>query len=271
MNQFSIAKALKYGALSMCLSGAIMAASPKAAAQKATKQTPKKNISHIEKTVLATVGNEKITYGELEKAYQTMNRKENVRLYEIPRKEADDFLNIYIRYRLKVLDAMDKGFDKDPAVIADINQNRRLLAESYLFDKKLVEPSVERLLNRRERDLSIAIIHFAIPQVGGDTAKAFDRATRALKAIKNGADFAQMARDSSDDSQTGPNGGVLPSHITGGMILRPVEDAAYSLKKVGDVYPNVVSTRFGYFLVKLLKKRAACSGEIQSYPYYTKK
>jgi len=146
---------------------------------------------------LATVGSEKITYGELEKAYRTMNRKENVNFYDIPRQEAEDFLNIYIRYRLKVQDAKDKGFENDPAVMADINQNRKLLAESFLFDKKLTEPSVERLLKRRERELSIAIIHFAIPQMGdADTLKAFERATRALNAIKRGADLAQMARDS---------------------------------------------------------------------------
>lgn len=249
-------KALTSGVLGLLLSG-IMLAPGDLHAQKAKKETGKssggKQNSQIEKTVLATVGNEKITYGELEKAYRTMNRKENATLLTIPRKDVEDFLNIYIRYRLKVLDAKDKGFENDPAVTADINQNRKLLAESYFFDKKLVEPAVERLLKRRERDLSIAIIHFAIPQVGDDTLKAFERATRALNLIKKGADFAQIARDSSDDDQTGPNGGALPSFITGGMILRPVEDAAYSLKKPGDVYPHVIKSRFGYFLVKLLK------------------
>ncbi len=259
MKQFSVLKALKFGAFGILFSGVLCISGQDVFAQKPLKNPDKKsagrNTAQFDKTVLATVGNEKITYGELEKAYRTMNRKENVNFYDIPRKEADDFLNIYIRYRLKVMDAMDKGFDRDPAVMADITQNRKLLAESYYFDKKLTEPSMERLLKRRDRELSIAIIHFAIPQIGenGDTLKAFERANRALNAIKRGADFAQMARDSSDDDQTGPNGGALPAFVTGGMILRPVEDAAYSIKKAGDVYPNVVKTRFGYFLVKLLK------------------
>jgi peptidyl-prolyl cis-trans isomerase SurA len=254
MDQFSFFNALKFGALSILFSGVVLVPGVEISAQKTKTETPKKSGKNYDKTVLATVGKEKITYGELEKAYRTMNRKETMNLYEVPRQEVEDFLNIYIRYRLKVQDAKDKGFETDPAVMADINQNRKLLAESFLFDKKLTEPSVERLLKRRDRELSIAIIHFAIPQVGdADTLKAFQRANRALNAIKKGADFAQLARDSSDDSQTGPNGGELPSYITGGVILRPVEDAAYAISKPGEVYPDVVKTRFGYFLVKLLK------------------
>jgi len=38
-----------------------------------------------------------------------------------------------------------------------------------------------------------------------------------------------------------------------------VEDAAYSLKKAGDIYPNIVKTRFGYFIVKLLKNEPRVS------------
>ncbi|MFM7157355.1 MAG: peptidylprolyl isomerase, partial [Bacteroidota bacterium] len=84
-----------------------------------------------------------------------------------------------------------------------------------------------------------------------DTVKAWERVQRLHAIVKAGADFERIARDSSEDRETGNKGGLLP-YITSGRILRAVEDAAYSTP-AGQVYPNIVIGRAGYFIVKTLK------------------
>ncbi|MDW8226090.1 MAG: peptidylprolyl isomerase, partial [Bacteroidota bacterium] len=208
-------------------------------------------ISRIEQQVIATVGPEKITYRELEHAYQRNANRQHVRLYEVPRDSVEAFLQLYINYRLKVQDALWRGLDKDSALQGELQANRRLLAETYFFDKRLVEPAVDELLRRRQWELRLSIMLFA-RNFEQDTLPAYERAQRALELLRQGTPFEVLARDSSDDRETAQQGGVLP-FITGGMILRPLEDVAYRLKP-GESYPLPIRTRHGYFLLKLLER-----------------
>ncbi|MDQ1265328.1 MAG: hypothetical protein QG635_478 [Bacteroidota bacterium] len=216
-----------------------------------------KNKSNSEKEeVIATVGSEKITFGELEKAYQkNMNRK-NVMLSHLQKDSLMDFLNLYIKYRLKVNDALGRAFDKDSSVQAEIAQNRKILAESFFLDKKLIEPNVEHLAEMRKIEMKVAVILFLFENKGAenDTLSAYNKAISALDSLRNGSDFGQLAFNLSDDKEFGKNKGVIPAYKTAGQIQKPIEDAIYAIKKVGDYYPYPVKTKFGYFLVKLIDR-----------------
>ncbi|MCS7176263.1 MAG: peptidylprolyl isomerase [Candidatus Kapabacteria bacterium] len=209
------------------------------------------HISRIEQQELATVGPEKITYRELEQAYRRNTARQHTRLYEVPRDSVESFLRLYINYRLKVLDALSRGLDKDSAFLREFENHRRLLAETYFFDKRLVEPAVEELLRRRQSELRLAIMLFS-QNFDQDTLPAYERAKRAIALLQQGVPFETLARDSSDDRETAQQGGILP-FITGGMVLRPIEDVAYQLKP-GQFYPAPIRTRHGYFVVKLLQR-----------------
>ena len=102
-------------------------------------------LAEIDKNeVLATVGNVKITYGELERAYQkNMNRK-SFKFPDLPKDSLKSFLNMYIGYKLKVLDAIRKNYHTKEEVLKDLNDNRKILAESYYFDDKLYKPFISK-------------------------------------------------------------------------------------------------------------------------------
>ncbi len=210
----------------------------------------KKTAADNSNLILATVGNEKITYSQVERAFQkNMNRKYQ-KLSDLPKDSLLEFLNLYINYRLKVQDAIARGFDKDSSVIEDINQNRRILAESFFYEKKLTEPTLERWIKMRDKEYKVAII---VTMIGfnRDTTVAYDKIKSALEELNQGIPFEEVAKKYSDDPETSKNGGVVRSYITVGRVNRILEDEIYKLKK-GEFTQNFIKTDFGYFLIKIL-------------------
>jgi parvulin-like peptidyl-prolyl isomerase len=74
---------------------------------------------------------------------------------------------------------------------------------------------------------------------------------RVLRLARDGADFADLARQYSQDSSA-PRGGEL-GFLARGQLVRPFEDAAYALKP-GEI-SGVVRTRFGFHIIQLIARR----------------
>ncbi len=73
------------------------------------------------------------------------------------------------------------------------------------------------------------------------------------QALQNGADFAELAKATSDDKQSAVNGGVQPWFTVGKMIPE-FADPAFALKKDGD-YTKPIETPYGYHIIKRLALR----------------
>ncbi len=200
--------------------------------------------------VLATVGGDPVTLGDLEAAYKRNMVRKNSVLTKVRKDSVMDFLNLYVKYRLKVKDAVSRGFDKDSAVMAEVASNRRILAENYLLDKKVIEPNLTTYLERRKKELQVAVMVMVIPQgESADTMAAYTKAMKCIQLVKNGGDFLAIAKDSSEDKETRERGGLLPYFTSLGGIIRQLEDAAYTLK-AGELYPVPVRSRYVYLVVK---------------------
>ena len=92
---------------------------------------------------------------------------------------------------------------KDSAVMADIAQNRRLLAETFYSDKKIIEPAVEKILERRKREIQAAIIASPYPK-SWRQRRRWKHAPKYLKLVRGGANFEVRPGDSSDDKRPAP-------------------------------------------------------------------
>jgi peptidyl-prolyl cis-trans isomerase C len=75
-----------------------------------------------------------------------------------------------------------------------------------------------------------------------------------LARAKKGEDFAKLAKENSEDPGSKDNGGEY--EFPRGQMVPEFETAAFSLKNNGDL-SEVVTTQFGYHIIKLLGKTPA--------------
>lgn len=203
--------------------------------------------------VVAEIGKNKITASELENAYKKNMSRSTDNLYKMSKDSIMDFVDLYVNFRLKVIDAINRGFLKDSSVKVEIEQNRKILSESFYYDKVLTEKHLNTFLKMREKEYKVAIILASIKQNADfiDTTDAYKKITRALERIKSGEDFGEVAKVMSDDNETGKNGGLIGAYVTSGKMQRPIEEAIYNTKP-GEFYPTYIKTAFGYILIKVL-------------------
>lgn len=84
-----------------------------------------------------------------------------------------------------------------------------------------------------------------------DESAAEAKAEGLLKELQAGADFAKVAKTSSDDTFSGEQGGEL-DWLEKGIMDPAFEAAAFELANIGDLTTTVVKSDFGFHLIKLL-------------------
>ncbi|MDR0516788.1 MAG: peptidylprolyl isomerase [Fibromonadaceae bacterium] len=86
-----------------------------------------------------------------------------------------------------------------------------------------------------------------------DIESIFDYAKMLLAQIKDGADFADIARNSSEDLSSAPQGGELGGWGPRGRWVAEFDSAAFALDS-GEI-SDLIRTQFGYHIIQSLGKR----------------
>jgi peptidyl-prolyl cis-trans isomerase D len=79
-------------------------------------------------------------------------------------------------------------------------------------------------------------------------------AVSIIERLKNGEDFATLAKELSDDKGSAVNGGDLGWFGSGAMVPE-FETAAFALEKPGDFTLTPVQSQFGYHIIQLIAKQ----------------
>lgn len=112
-------------------------------------------------------------------------------------------------------------------------------------------------LERFKQGDSVHAAHIAIglPQnaTAEQKAEAKAKAATLLKTIKAGGDFATLAKSSSQDPGSAPNGGDL-GFFPKGQMPPAFEETAFKLKP--GTMSGVVETPFGFHIIKVIERRA---------------
>jgi peptidyl-prolyl cis-trans isomerase D len=87
-----------------------------------------------------------------------------------------------------------------------------------------------------------------------DRAAALIQASEVLAQARSGSDFASLARQYGSDG-TAQQGGDLGSFQNNGSMVKPFETAVFGFSGTG-VLPNLVTTDFGYHIVKVTEAKS---------------
>ncbi len=213
------------------------------------------------------VADESITQGEFLRVYQKNNTKGEA----LERQALEEYLELYINFRLKVKEAMSLGMDTIKSFRDELSSYRRQLAQPYLIDDKSIEALVQEAYNRKLYDIRASHILLKVDRMASaaDTLAAWNKIMELRKRIMKGEDFGKLAMEASEDPSAKDrmsegrnvkgNHGDL-GYFTAFDMVYPFENAAYKCK-IGEV-TQPVRTDYGYHLIKVTDKLPAM-GKVQ--------
>ncbi len=175
---------------------------------------------------LFTYGKNKVEADEFLRAYKKNNSTETDK-----EKALQEYVDLYINFKLKVLDAKNEGLDTIPQIIKDVADFRSQIIESYLAKPDAIESLEKEALHRSEKDLLVQ--HFYIPFATDGSAESKNKATEAADFIynnltKNRTDFTKLAEEASQ-KYTAVNTSNL-GYVTAFTLPYNFENIIYSLR-----------------------------------------
>ncbi|HEX8326410.1 MAG TPA: peptidylprolyl isomerase [Hymenobacter sp.] len=237
------------GATAVTLLAGCQASKPAASANAAAQATG---------PAVETLGNYPVPANEFAYVY----RKNNSAAPDFgTRQSVAEYLDLYTNFRLKVLEAEQRGLDTTQAFKRELDGYRQQLAQPYLTEKSVTDQLVREAYDRMSQEVNAShiLIRVAPDATPQDTLAAYQKVEKLRQQALAGEDFGQLARSQSEDPSAKENAGKL-GYFTAMQMVYPFETAAYKTP-VGQVSAPV-RTRFGYHVIKVNDKRAA-QGEIK--------
>lgn len=201
-----------------------------------------------------TINGQPVSRSEFEYSYNK-NNTEGV----IDKKTVDEYLELFINYKLKVVAALDAKLDTLQSFKKEFAQYRDQQIRPTMITDDDVEREAKNIYETTKSNIGErGLIHPAhiflhvsqtAPQEDIDAAKV--RIDSIYNALKAGADFEELARNLSQDQGSARMGGLLP-WISPNQTLKEFEDKAYALQP-GEMSEPFLSPA-GYHII-LMKER----------------
>ena len=181
---------------------------------------------------------------------------------EITKDYLDEYMNLFVNFKLKVREAKEMGLDTNLSFINELEGYRKQLAKPYLknkeFDNNILLEAYERII------LDVNASHILLSVDENATEKiqqeVYAKALNIRRAIIDGEiAFSESAKKNSDDKSALTNGGNL-GYFTAFMMVYNFETAAYNTK-IGEI-SMPIKTKYGYHLIKVNNRRKA-SGKVK--------
>ena len=214
--------------------------------------------SQENKITLITIDGEEISKEEFLRIYN--KNTQNIDSGE--QTDMDEYLDLFINFKLKITEAKKQGIDTIPSVKEEIQKHKNELAKPYLVDNNVLDSLVREAYQRSKKEVKASHILVKFPKkvTYEDTSFTYEKAKGILKRlIKQKESFNEIARATSDDPSVKKNGGNL-GYFTALQMVYPFEDKAYKMQ-TGKI-SNPVRTKYGYHLIKKTGERKA-KGEVR--------
>ena len=217
--------------------------------------------------LLLQIANEKITKNEFVKVFE----KNNIKSEKPDAKALEEYLDLYINFRLKVTEAKALGMDTVKSFRDELSGYRKQLAAPYLSDDQESEKIIREAYDHMQYDVRASHILIRLDKLASaaDTLAAWNKIMLLRKRIIKGEDCGKVGIDGSEDASAKDreaegrkmkgNRGDL-GFFTAFDMVYPFEAAAFNAKVNEVTMP--VRTDFGYHLIKVTAKTPAM-GKVQ--------
>lgn len=226
--------------------------------------------SYAKKTLI-TIGDKKITAEEFIETYE----KNNIKTEVIDKKDIDEYLQLFIDFKLKVTEAEALKMDTVPSFVRELGNYRGQLAKPYFSNDAINEELIAEAYERMQYDINAAhiLIKCDAKALPADTLAAYNKAMAARERAIKGEDFGALAVELSEDpsardmaeipgvrrAYTGNRGEL--GYFTAFDMVYPFESGAYNTEE-GEISMPIRSD-FGYHVIKVNSKTPA-SGLIRA-------
>ncbi len=208
-------------------------------------------ITAQEKTAFLEIGGDKISLEEFERVYRKNNNEK-----ALSRQTPEDYLELFINFKLKVREAESLGMDTTKKFVDELEGYRKQLAKPYLTDKESKQEMVKEAYERMKEDLKASHILIKLPPSPApeDTLAAYQKIMEIRDRILKGESFETVARATSEDASVARNGGNL-GYFTAFSMIYSFENMAYRAE-IGKV-TMPFRTSYGYHILRLDDRRPA--------------
>ncbi len=197
---------------------------------------------------LFTYGNKSVSKQDFLTAFN-----KNPPTKEERRKALDEYLGLYINYKLKVQAGYDEELNKQPSFVEESKNFKRQIAENVINDEVGIKNLTHEAMLRSMKDIRVAQVFVEIPKKG-DTLKAYQQIMAAYKALMAGKAFGDVAVEFSSDDATKKTKGDL-GYMTAFTYSYPIENEIYKLKP--GTYSKPYKSSFGYHIFKNVSEKPA--------------
>jgi len=197
---------------------------------------------------------QEVTYEEFKRQFL---KNINLEEHQVTAAEIDEYLQLYIRFKLKIQDAVEAGQNENSAYLQELAMYREQLARNYLYDREVTADLIEEAYDRMRSEVRVSHILIACPRGANAQTEAqakgrIEEIYQQLMRNNTAENFASLAETNSDDPGTKSAGGDL-GWMTAMQVVYEFENYAYNTPE-GDISP-VFRTDFGYHILRVTAKR----------------
>jgi len=197
------------------------------------------------KDILLTIEGENVTTEEFLKLYN-----KNLDLVkDESQKKLDNYLELFINYKLKLKEAKRLGLDEDANYKREFENYKKQLTKNYLSDNKVTDAMVEEAYERSAYDVKASHILILDDPKVQDTLVAYNKLLDYRKVLKNEGFESAKAKLHDGEKVLVEDLGYFSAF----KMVYDFESKAYNTK------PGEVSmpfkTQFGYHVVRVDEKR----------------
>jgi peptidyl-prolyl cis-trans isomerase SurA len=203
--------------------------------------------------VLMTVNGHDVHVSEFNYLYNKNNSQ------QIQPQTLDEYVKMFVDYKLKVADAENAGIDTTQSFIDEYKQFESELARPYLRDLSVEDSLVNVAYSHFAENVEVSHIMFAPSPTPEGREKVIAKLDSIRTAILNGEiSFADAAAKYSVDSGSKKRGGHM-GYVVPTRYPWHFEEVAYNTPQ-GEISP-VINSGVGYHIIKV-EKRTPAEGDV---------